>query len=99
MEKQGFSIGDDFYLDQQLVQTILDTKQPQYSEIYTYGGIKRVTGYAPIFKDHDPSKEIIALSAIDFDAKIVSERTWDAVKDSFLLGLIPITLAACITIG
>ncbi|MFC0300009.1 methyl-accepting chemotaxis protein [Virgibacillus soli] len=98
LEKQGFSIGDDFYLDQQLVQTILDTKQPQYSEIYTYGGMKRVTGYAPIFKDHDPSKEIIALSAIDFDAKIVSERTWDAVKDSFLLGLIPITLAACITI-
>jgi len=98
LEEQGFSPGDDFYLDEEAVEQILETKQPYYSEVYTYGGIKRLTGYAPIFKDHDPSKEIIALNAIDFDAKIVSERTLDSVKGSFVLGLLPMLLASIITI-
>ncbi|MBC5635394.1 methyl-accepting chemotaxis protein [Ornithinibacillus sp. BX22] len=97
-EKQGFHAGDSFYLDEQVVQTILDTKQPAYSEIYQAGGMKRLTGYAPIFKDHDPNKEIIALNAIDFNASIVSERTLDSVKSSILLGLIPLLIACIFTI-
>lgn len=98
LEKQGFSAGDSFHLDEELVQTIIETKQPAYSEIYEAGGMKRLTGYAPIFKDHDPNNEIIALNAIDFNAKIVTERTLDSVKSSVLLGLIPLIIACLVTI-
>lgn len=95
MKAQGFKAGDQFFIDPDLVKMIQETKHPHYSKIYDFGGMKRITGYAPIFKDHDPNKEIIALNAIDFDASIVTERTWDSVKDGFLLGLLPM-LAACI---
>lgn len=98
LEEQGFSAGDSFHLDEELVQTIMETKQPAYSEIYEAGGMKRLTGYAPIFKDHDPNNEIIALNAIDFNASIVTERTLDSVKSSVLLGLIPLIIACLVTI-
>ncbi|WP_458414740.1 methyl-accepting chemotaxis protein [Schinkia sp. CFF1] len=98
IKKQGFKAGDKFYIDEKAVKMILETKHPHYSSIYEYGGMKRLTGYAPIFKDHDPNKEIIALNAIDFNAKIVKERTWASVKDSFILGLLPTVLASIITI-
>lgn len=98
MQKQGYTAGDSFYIDKEALEIIKETKHPHYSEIYEYGGMKRVTGYAPIFKDHDPNKEIIALNAIDFNAKIVSERTWNSVKGSFILGLLPMVIASIITI-
>ncbi|WP_071394413.1 methyl-accepting chemotaxis protein [Bacillus tuaregi] len=98
MKKQGFKAGDTFYIDEQLIETLKETKHPQYSDIYEFGGMKRLTGYAPIFKDHDPSKEIIALNAIDFDAKIVTERTWESVKGTVILGLLPMIIACLITI-
>src|SRR5699024_11753286 len=37
LEEQGFSPGDDFYLDEEAVEQILETKQPKYSEVYQYG--------------------------------------------------------------
>jgi methyl-accepting chemotaxis protein len=98
LENQGIFAGDNFYLDKKLVQSIIETKEPAYSEIYEAGGMKRLTGYAPVFKDHDPTKEIIALNAIDFNADIVTERTLNSVKDSVLLGLIPLIIACIITI-
>jgi methyl-accepting chemotaxis protein len=98
MEEQGFKPGDKFPINDDVIKAIKETKHPQYSKIYEFGGMKRITGYAPIFKDHDPNKEIIALNAIDFDAKIVSERTFESVKDSFLLGLLPMLIACAITI-
>lgn len=98
LQQQGFKAGDQFYIDKEVVKMMQETRHPHYSEIYEFGGMKRLTGYAPIFKDHDPNKEIIALNAIDFNAKIVTERTWDTVKDSFLLGLLPMMLACLVTI-
>lgn len=98
LKKQGFNSGDKFYIDKELIETIQETKHPHYSEIYEFGGMKRLTGYAPIFEDHDPNKEIIAYNAIDFDAKIVSERTWDSVKGTVALGLLPMIIACIITI-
>ena len=96
MEKQGFKPGDKFPIDQDIVKMIQEMKHPQYSAIYEFGGMKRITGYAPIFKDQDPNKEIIGLNAIDFNAKIVSERTWASVQGSLLLGfcrwLLPVQL-------
>nr|WP_295971759.1 methyl-accepting chemotaxis protein [uncultured Bacillus sp.] len=98
LKHQGFEAGDKFYIDQEVMEKIQETKHPQYSEIYEYGGMKRLTGYAPIFKDHDPNKEIIAINAIDFDATIISDRTWKSVQGSFLFGILPMAAACAITI-
>ncbi len=95
LEKQGFKAGDKFYIDKEVVKMMQETKHPHYSEIYEFGGMKRLTGYAPIFKDQDPNKEIIAINAIDFNAKIVNERTWESVQGSFLLGLFPMAASLC----
>src|SRR5699024_7504296 len=58
----------------------------------------RLTGYAPVFEDHDPDKEVIAISAIDFEASILHSRTWDMIKDGFLFSVIPLLLVGIITI-
>ncbi|RKJ12019.1 methyl-accepting chemotaxis protein, partial [Butyricicoccus sp. 1XD8-22] len=68
-----------------------------YSEPYNFAGLERLSGYAPIYKDHDTSKEIIAISVIDFDAKIVSDRTWSVVSQGILISTIPMLLAAIAT--
>ncbi|KYG90572.1 methyl-accepting chemotaxis protein [Metasolibacillus sp. FSL H7-0170] len=95
--QDGFKIGDAFYVDEKAVSALLQDKHPTYSEIYTYGGMERLSGYAPIFKDHDPTKEIIAISVIDFDANIVKERTWDVVRNGILISIFPMFLASVIT--
>lgn len=98
-EAQGFNVGDSFYIDPEALQMITEHKHPEYSKIYTFGGKDRLTGYAPIFQDHDPSKKMIALNAIDFDASIVSERTWQMMKGTVLLGIVlPIIAAIAISI-
>lgn len=95
---QGFKPGDDFYMDEEVLEQLLITKAPVYGEVYEFGGMERLTGYAPIFKDHDPDKEIVAISAIDFEASILHSRTWDMIKGSFFVAIIPILLAGVITI-
>lgn len=94
---KGFVPGEQFHLDEEAVTKMLDTKHPTYSEPYSFGGMERLSGYAPIFKDHDPTKEIIAISVIDFDANIVKERTWDVVRDGILISIIPMLLASIVT--
>lgn len=98
LKEKGFTIGDSFYMDKEAIQMLKDMRHPTYSSLYEYGGMKRLSGYAPIFKDHDPKKEIIAISVIDFDGNIVTERTWTVVKNGILLGLIPTILASIITV-
>ncbi|MFD1849617.1 methyl-accepting chemotaxis protein [Oceanobacillus bengalensis] len=98
LEEQGFDIGDNFYMDEKAIQALTEMKHSTYSEVYEYGGMERISGYAPIFKDHDATKEIVAVSVIDFDANIVTERTWNVVKEGILVGSIPLLIAAFITI-
>lgn len=98
LKEKGFTVGDSFHMDTEAIAMLKNMKHPSYSEIYEYGGMKRLSGYAPIFKDHDPTKEIIAISVIDFNADILTERTWSVVKDGLLLGSIPIIIACIITI-
>ncbi|RKQ34593.1 methyl-accepting chemotaxis protein [Oceanobacillus halophilus] len=98
LKEQGFAIGDEFRMDEEAVQTLKDKKHSTYSEIYEFGGMERISGYAPIFKDHDSSKEIVAISVIDFDADIVAERTWDVVKEGIIIGFIPLLIAAVVTL-
>src|SRR5699024_4436664 len=98
LREQGFDIGDSFYIDQQAIQELVDTKHSTYSEIYEYGGMGRISGYAPIFSEHDSANEIVAVSVIDFNADIVSERTWNVVQDGMYISIIPLLLAAIITL-
>ncbi|MBU8908325.1 methyl-accepting chemotaxis protein [Desertibacillus haloalkaliphilus] len=98
LQAQGFQAGDTFYLDEEALQIMIEMKHPHYSDIYEFGGMERLTGYAPIFKDHDPNKEMIAISAIDFDASIVHERTWDMVSGTILVGFFPLALAGIVTV-
>ncbi|WLV24096.1 methyl-accepting chemotaxis protein [Aciduricibacillus chroicocephali] len=95
---QGFHPGDQFQISEEDLDHLMTARAPVYSDIYEFGGMKRLTGYAPIFKDHDPDKEIVAISAIDFESNIVGTRTWDMIKGSFLFAIIPILLAGFATI-
>lgn len=98
MMEQGYGAGDEFYISEENLEQLRVTKAPTFSEVYEYGGMKRLTGYAPIFEDHDPDKEIVAVSAIDFEASILHSRTWDMIQGSFLFALIPILLVGAATI-
>lgn len=95
---KGLKIGDQIPLDEKAISMLVEMKHPTYSEPLTFAGMKRLSGYAPIFKDHDPTKEVIAISVIDFDASIVADRTWEVVRDGILISIIPVLIAACITI-
>ncbi|SOC37122.1 methyl-accepting chemotaxis protein [Ureibacillus acetophenoni] len=97
LKDKGFAVGDAFHVDEQAIATLIETGHPTYSEPYEFAGLKRLSGYAPIFEDHDSSKEIIAISVIDFDANIVSERTWGVVSQGILISIIPMLLAAVVT--
>lgn len=93
----GFAPGDSFQIDEKAIKTLLEKKHPTYSEPYEFGGMERLSGYAPIFKDHDSTKEIIAINVIDFDANIVKERTWDVVRNGILISILPMFLASIVT--
>lgn len=95
---KGFKPGDTVPLDEKAIAMLLEMKHPTYSELQNYGGMDRLSGYAPIFTDHDSSKDIIAISIIDFDGQIVGERTWDVVRDGVLISIIPMLFASIITI-
>lgn len=98
LRKKGFKPGDTFQVDKEAIAMLQEMKHPTHSEAYTFADVKRLTGYAPIFKDQDSSKEVIAVSAIDFDASIVTDRTWGVVRNGILLSIIPLILAALLTL-
>lgn len=97
LAEEGLAPGDSFYLDKEAIEMLLTHKHPTYSQPYNFAGMDRLSGYAPIFKDHDSSKEIIAISVIDFDANIVKERTWDVVRNGILISIFPMLIASIIT--
>ena len=98
LKEDGFKAGDQFYIDKEAVAMLVEMQHATYSEAYEFADLERLSGYAPIFEDHDPSKDIIAISVIDFDASIVSDRTWDVVSKGILISLIPLILASLITL-
>lgn len=98
LKAQGFKPGDKFKVDEEAIAMLAEMKHPTYSKAYNFAGIKRLSGYAPIYKDQDPSKEVIAVSVIDFDAGIVTTRTWGVVRNGILISIVPLLLAALLTI-
>lgn len=97
LAENGFKPGDSFYIDQEAINMLLEMGHPTYSESYEFGGMKRLSGYAPIYEEHDSTKEIVAISVIDFDANIVTERTWDVVSKGIIYSFIPLLLASLVT--
>lgn len=65
---------------------IIKMKHSAYSKVYTYQGTSLKTGYGPIYQDHDPTKPIIALMAINFDGPLIQSRTMDIITQPFLIG-------------
>lgn len=98
LARQGYKIGDKFPISQESLEMVTKHKHTTYSDIYKEGDYDRLSGYAPIFADHDSSKDVVAISAIDFDAKIVKERTIKTIGTALLFGLIPIVVVAIVTI-
>lgn len=94
IKQRGYSSGDSFYLPAEIRDQILDMKHSAYTEVYTYDGAKLLTGYAPIFKDHNPDNEIIALMAINFDASIITERTLDITIMPLVIDVLIFLVAA-----
>ncbi|TCJ03680.1 methyl-accepting chemotaxis protein [Cytobacillus praedii] len=96
--KQGIKAGDMTPVDEDILTALLETRAPVFSDVYDYSGMKRLTGYAPIFKNHDMDGEIVAISAIDFDAEILTERTWSMVSSTIIVGIISLLAAGTIII-
>lgn len=80
MKLHGLQSGDAYYLDPQDKEMLTGMKHSLYSDVYEFGGEKLKTGYGLIYKDHDPNQEVIALMAINFDAKIIQQRTMETLK-------------------
>lgn len=83
---RGYKAGEPFYFSDEEKQTITTSKHSAYSKVYTYEGTSLKTGYGPIYQDHDPSKPIIALMAINFDGPLIQERTRDIIVQPFIIG-------------
>lgn len=98
LKADGFKPGDQFYMDNDAIDMLVEMGHPTYSKVYEFGGMKRLSGYAPIYENHDPTGKVIAISVIDFDASIVADRTWDVVSKGILVSLIPMILASIITL-
>jgi len=86
LKKRGYEAGSAFYLDSADAQMIKTMKHPLYSQVYTYDHVRLKTGYAPIFQNNDPNKEIIGLLAVNFDASIIQERTLEMTFKPYALG-------------
>jgi len=97
LAEQGFQPGDAVEYDEEAISMLLEMGHATYSEPYEFAGIERLSGYAPIYEDHNPSKDIVAISVIDFNAEIVTERTWGVVSEGILISLIPMLLATVVT--
>ena len=64
------------------------------SKVYTFDQITLKTGYGPIYKDNDSSKEMLGLLAINVDASLINQRTVEILIKPFIVGAILFTLAA-----
>lgn len=96
LKERGYEVGQPFYLTSDTKEMITSMRHPVYTQVYTYEGVSLVTGYAPIFQDHDPTKEIVGLMSINFDASIIQDRTNEIITIPFIIGASIFILAAII---
>jgi methyl-accepting chemotaxis protein len=94
LKARGYKAGDAFFFDPDAQEMIKSQKHSMYSSVFTFDNASLMTGYGPIYKNHDPNNEIVALMAINFDASIIHERTMDIVKMPFMTGAAVFFVAA-----
>lgn len=94
IKNRGYKAGDEFYFDPAAKDMIMKMKHSAYTSIYTYDDVKLLTGYGPIYKNNDPNQEIVALMAINFDASIIWDRTWEIITLPLIIGAIVFAIAA-----
>lgn len=97
LKEQGYQIGDSFSISEEAIEQLKDGEVVS-TAVYTQDGHKKISGYAPIYQNHNPNEKVIAINAIDFDGEIVRERTWQANKTTILVSLILPIFAALVTI-
>ncbi|MFK4304431.1 methyl-accepting chemotaxis protein [Paenibacillus sp. RC254] len=85
-KQRGYQAGDSFYFTDEDKEMITTMKHSAYSKVYTYEGTSLKTGYGPIYQDHDPTKPIVALMAINFDGSLIQERMLDIIVQPFIIG-------------
>ncbi|MBE0338875.1 methyl-accepting chemotaxis protein [Paenibacillus sp. 23TSA30-6] len=85
-KQRGYQAGDSFYFTDEDKEMITTMKHSAYSKVYTYEVTSLKTGYGPIYQDHDPTKPIVALMAINFDGSLIQERTLDIIVQPFIIG-------------
>jgi methyl-accepting chemotaxis protein len=71
----GIKVGEKHPTNMEDITYLKEEKKPTYSKVYKVNGNSTLTGYAPIFEDNDPIKDVIAISAIDFDGLLQKERS------------------------
>lgn len=95
LKKRGYQAGDTFYFNQADQEMIRSMKHSISSNVYTFDETTLKSGYGPIYKDNDASKEIVGLLVInDVDASLIHERTVDILILPFAVGAILFILAA-----
>ncbi|NLM67511.1 MAG: methyl-accepting chemotaxis protein [Enterococcus sp.] len=92
----GLEIGSQVALPKEAL-THLMQGHTYYTSLYVVNGEERQTGYAPLFKDHNPKNEVIAINAIDFDGQVIRERTWETNKGTLVVTVLLPIIAAFIT--
>ncbi|WP_059051222.1 methyl-accepting chemotaxis protein [Paenibacillus senegalimassiliensis] len=93
VKARGYQAGDTFYFSDKDREMIASMKHSVYTKVYEYDGAKLLSGYGPIYKNHDPKQEIVGLMVINFDASIISDRTRDILLLPFMIGAIVFVLA------
>ncbi|MHC5269757.1 methyl-accepting chemotaxis protein [Enterococcus sp. LJL98] len=89
----GRSTGDQVELSEEALAQ-LQAGHTYHTGLYTVNGQERQTGYAPIYRDHNPKNELIAINAIDFEGALIRQRIWETNQATLLLTiLLPLTVA------
>ncbi|WP_223070456.1 methyl-accepting chemotaxis protein [Paenibacillus caui] len=86
LKARGYQAGDKFYLNQEDHDMLASSHHSLYSKVYTYDGVRLKTGYGHIYRSSDPNQPIVGLMAINFDASIISDRTWEILTWPFIIG-------------
>lgn len=94
LKKRGYQAGDTFYFNQADQEMIRSMKHSLSSDVYTFDETTLKSGYGPVYKDNDSSKEIVGLLVINVDASLVHQRTVDILVLPFVVGAILFILAA-----
>lgn len=92
----GLAVGDTVKIPEKAIEH-LKQGHTYSTDFYIVNGHERQTGYAPIYRDHNPKNELIAINAIDFDAQLIRNRIWETNQAALLFSVLLPILAALIT--